>query len=84
MSLSGIENGSRIRFDHPSAKGLAGLVEYNGRISLAYRRTSDREPSIGAELDLGESGRFIVETARTDRAQRMVTLGLSRITGGNE
>lgn len=78
--LTKVENGKRIKFDHPSAAGMAGLVESNGRIELAYPRHNDKQPpAFSDEIKVGDE-KFIVISVDEIRRLKMIKLSLGRLS----
>lgn len=81
---TGVENGQRVEFDHPSCGGRAGLVKANGRITLAYltNKAGGKPPQVGDEIPVlvdGEAERFKVLDVKSSKAPPMYQLRLAEI-----
>lgn len=77
-AATAIENGRRVTFEHPSAVGLAALVEYEGKRRLAYASTGKPAPIVGHEVEL-EGAKFIVRSVDVSRKPPTITLGLAAV-----
>lgn len=77
---TGVENGRRVEFTHPSSAGRAGLVNNNGRITLAYTidRTGGKPPAIGDTITL-EGDSYKVLEVKVTKAPAMYRLRLEAL-----
>lgn len=80
LEPTSVENGRRVTFDHPSCAGRAGLVEAEGRITMAYliEKTGGKPPAPGDVIPV-EGERFTVLETKTGKAPPMYRLRLARV-----
>lgn len=78
---SHVENGRRVTFEHPSSAGPAALVEYEGKVTLAYspRDRGGNLPAVGDEVAV-EGAPYRVLTMTRLRKLSLVKLGLEAIS----
>lgn len=74
-----VENGRRVSFDHPSAATDGALVEYEGKITFAYRAAERANPPlVGASIEL-DGRTFRVMTVNRLRKLGLIKLSLETI-----
>lgn len=74
---TGVENGRKIAFAHPSCAGRAGLVTVNGKTNLAYlqNKAGGKPPAVGTDIQV-DGGTFKVVEVKLSKAPPMYRLAL--------
>lgn len=77
---TGVENGRRVTFEHPSCAGRGAIVEAAGKITMAYliSKTGGKPPAPGEEITV-EGERFTVLETKTGKTPPMYRLRLERV-----
>lgn len=77
---TGVENGKRVTFEHPSCAGRAALVETPAAITMAYliAKTGPKPPAAGEAITV-EGERFTVLEVKTGKTPPMYRLRLERV-----